>query len=473
LTNFVNYVKVWLGCSFTTNFIPEGDMPDSSNSGSAAVGLPLDFESRGFKPNAEMVLVEAIKRGKISPREIASFIPQGMMRDRERLTQTIIWIQGLIKSSQMVVTPDREAQHAVASNKPMLVLVRTEERELQRTNRRILIADDGSSREQPSLFEHVGKRYNSDALAVYLKQIGKFPLLSKEQEQELGRRILEEDDLDARNQLGEHNLRLVVWVARRYAKRARWTSMEMLDLIQEGNLGLIMAAEKYDYKIARFTTMATWWVRQAIGRATQDQMSSIRVPVHIQEANWSIVKAVRKLKQENGRKPSIVEVAAASGIPEDKIKKIRAATKVRMVSFDQAVTAHTSRGGDTETTILDLLMDERVLTADTRLEALDELEAARKAVNTTLHQMAAGLSLSMRDQDIFKAFYGFDGHGERRTLDATGQLFGLTRERIRQVIAKIWHRVSDEGGDMDHDRLVEELNRIEELEKLVTITASL
>ena len=447
-------------------------MSGQSNGGSAALILPPDLESRGFKPNAPVVLAEALRRGKISPREIASFIPREIARDRDKMTSSIIWISGLMKSNQAVVMPDREAGKIIIPSQPKLVIVRTEERQLQPTNRRILVTHSGPVKVQPSLFQKIGQWYNSDSFGEYLEMIGKVPLLSQEQEQELGRRILEDNDLDARNQLVEHNLRLVVWVARRYAKRARFTSMEMLDIVQEGNLGLITAADKYDYKVGRFTTMATWWVRQAIGRAMQDQKSSIRVPVHVQEAQWNIVKAVRKLTQESGRKPSLDEVAKISGIPVDKIKKIRAATKVRMVSFDQEITAHTSRG-DSETSLLEVLMDERVLTADTRMEALEELESARTAVNKTLHDLGTTLSLSMRDQEIFKMFYGFDGSGRKQTLDFVGQQIGVTRERIRQIIAKIWHRVNDLGGDMDHDRLMQEIWRIEELEKLVTLTASL
>lgn len=406
----------------------------------ATVAIPSDLASRGFKPNAELVLTEALKRGKISPREIAAFIPKEMARDRELMTSSIAWISEFVRSTNATIMRDHEAINVVLPTKAKATLLE-------------------QSRDRG--FRSTGRRLKESLT-------GKHTLLTEEEERELGRRILEENDLDARNELVEHNRRLVGWTAKRFWNRIQGTSIDMEDLVQEGMLGLITAAERYDYRVGRFTTYASWWIRQAIGRSLQNQKDLVRLPVNLQEMQWEMVKAVRKFKKEHGRKPTLNETSAISGIPVERIMRLREATAKRVVSLDQGISTH-SHKDQSEVSLGNIISDERVLPADIRLEALGELEAARKAVNNTLAELATKLALSGRDRKVFEMFYGFDGSGRKRTLEYVGQKFSITRERIRQIIAKIWDRVGESGSDMDHDRFMEERDRIEQLEKLVAL----
>lgn len=404
------------------------------------VALPSDLVSKGFKPNAELVLTEALKRGKISPREIAAFIPKEIARNRDLMASSVEWISELMKSSNATIMPDREAIHVVLPTKAKIFLLHeNRERDLRSTGRRL----------KSSYTE-------------------RHTLLTEEEERELGRRVLEDNDLDARNELVEHNRRLAWWIARKHYNRVAHTSIEIEDLVQEGILGLITAAQRYDYRVGRFTTYASWWIRAMIGRAIQDQKDIVRVPVHAQETWWEITKDIRKFRRDNGRKPTLEDIATATGIPVEKIRKLREATQRRVVSLDQTSPTHRAKD-DSEVSLGALISDERVLPADIRIEAEEELQVARKAINDTLEQLANSLGLSGRDRKVFEMFYGFDGFGRKRTMNYVGKQFHVTRARIQQVLARIWQRVSDSGGDMDHSRFMEELGRIEELEKLVAL----
>ena len=254
--------------------------------------------------------------------------------------------------------------------------------------------------------------YNlDDPVRMYLKEIGQVPLLSAEEEQELARRVAEGDQ-SAKNKLTEANLRLVVSIAKKYAGRG----LHILDLIQEGNTGLIRAVDKFDYtKGNKFSTYATWWIRQAITRAIADQARTIRVPVHMVEVINKATRCNRKLVQELGREPTLEEIADELNLPIEKIIEANR-TAADTLSLDTPV------GDEEDTTIGSFVEDDNTPgPADATSNAL-LAEALGDILNT----------LTDREADVLRLRFGmYDG--KTHTLEEVGQIFGVTRERIRQI----------------------------------------
>ena len=253
-----------------------------------------------------------------------------------------------------------------------------------------------------------------DPVRMYLKEIGKVPLLTAEKEVELAKRIEQGDD-EARKQLTEANLRLVVSIAKRYVGRG----MLFLDLIQEGNLGLIKAVEKFDYtKGYKFSTYATWWIRQAITRSIADQARTIRVPVHMVETINKMVRVSRQLVQEKGRDPLPEEIAKEMGITPEKVREI-------MKIAQDPVSLETPIGEEEDSHLGDFIPDE---------EALAPADAA--AYVLLQEQLVDVLdTLTPREEKVLRLRFGLDD-GRARTLEEVGKEFDVTRERIRQIEAK-------------------------------------
>ena len=253
-----------------------------------------------------------------------------------------------------------------------------------------------------------------DPVRMYLKEIGKVPLLSADEEIELAKRM-EEGDEDAKHRLSEANLRLVVSIAKRYVGRG----MLFLDLIQEGNLGLIKAVEKFDYRKGyKFSTYATWWIRQAITRAIADQARTIRIPVHMVETINKLIRVSRQLLQEYGREPLPEEIAEEMGISEDKVREI-------IKIAQEPVSLETPIGEEEDSHLGDFIPD-------------DDAPAPAEAAAFTLlkEQLMSVLStLTPREEMVLKLRFGLED-GRARTLEEVGKEFKVTRERIRQIEAK-------------------------------------
>ena len=253
-----------------------------------------------------------------------------------------------------------------------------------------------------------------DPVRMYLKEIGKIPLLSMEEEIELAK-SMELGSEDARKRLAESNLRLVVSIAKRYVGRG----MQFLDLIQEGNLGLIKAVEKFDYtKGYKFSTYATWWIRQAITRAIADQARTIRIPVHMVETINRLVRTSRQLLQELGREPTTEEIAARADLPVERVSEI-------MKMAQEPVSLETPIGEEEDSHLGDFIQDDNVMVPQDA------------AAFTLLHEqlMEVLLTLTEREQKVLKLRFGLDD-GRPRTLEEVGRQFNVTRERIRQIEAK-------------------------------------
>ena len=253
-----------------------------------------------------------------------------------------------------------------------------------------------------------------DPVRMYLKEIGKVPLLTADEEIELAKRM-EEGDEEAKHRLSEANLRLVVSIAKRYVGRG----MLFLDLIQEGNLGLIKAVDKFDYRKGyKFSTYATWWIRQAITRAIADQARTIRIPVHMVETINKLIRVSRQLLQEYGREPLPEEIAEEMGISEEKVREI-------IKIAQEPVSLETPIGEEEDSHLGDFLPD-------------DEAPAPADAAAFTLlkEQLMSVLStLTPREEMVLKLRFGLED-GRQRTLEEVGKEFKVTRERIRQIEAK-------------------------------------
>ena len=253
-----------------------------------------------------------------------------------------------------------------------------------------------------------------DHVRMYLKEIGKVPLLSGNEEIELAK-LMEEGDEEAKQRLAEANLRLVVSIAKRYVGRG----MAFLDLIQEGNLGLIKAVEKFDYKKGyKFSTYATWWIRQAITRAIADQARTIRIPVHMVETINKLIRVSRQLLQELGRDPTPDELAKEMQMPADKVRDI-------LKIGQDPVSLETPIGEEEDSHLGDFIPD-------------DDIPAPAEAAAFTLlkEQLMDVLdTLTEREEKVLRLRFGLDD-GRARTLEEVGKEFNVTRERIRQIEAK-------------------------------------
>lgn len=259
---------------------------------------------------------------------------------------------------------------------------------------------------------------SDDSVRLYLREIGKIPLLSSDEEMELARRIIE-GDKKAKDKMAEANMRLVVSIAKRYSGRG----LDFLDLIQEGNTGLLRAVEKFDPdKGFKFSTYATWWIRQAITRAIADQARTIRIPVHMIETINKLVRTQRRLTQELNREPTMEELSKEMDMEPEKIEYIN---KIRQET--SSLDAGIGRDGDEEDSVLgDFIEDE------------DTISPEESATNQLLKEKVAEVlsSLSDREQKIVRMRFGLDNGGKSHTLEEVGQQFAVTRERIRQIEAK-------------------------------------
>ena len=275
------------------------------------------------------------------------------------------------------------------------------------------IVDEAEKKKE--IYDQFAKEINiDDSVKMYLKDIGRVPLLSSEEEKNLAK-LMSEGDADAKHKLADANLRLVVSIAKRYMGRG----MQFLDLIEEGNLGLLKAVEKFDYsKGFKFSTYATWWIRQAITRAIADQARTIRIPVHMVETINKQVRISRRLLQEFGREPTPAEIAEAMGVTEEKVREIQKISQ-------EPVSLETPIGEEEDSHLGDFIEDE-------------QSTSPADAVNNAMlrEQLMSVLStLTPREERVLRLRYGLDD-GKTRTLEEVGKEFAVTRERIRQIEAK-------------------------------------
>lgn len=271
-----------------------------------------------------------------------------------------------------------------------------------------------SSVEEPKIQENLSSINTDDSVRIYLQQIGKIPLLSSEEEQEVAKKIMENNCELSKNILVNANLRLVVSIAKKYIGRG----LSFLDLIQEGNMGLMKAAERFDYtKGYKFSTYATWWVQQSITRAIADKARIIRLPIHMIESLGKIRKATIDLTTELGHVPSKQEVAYRLGVSVSKLTSI-----VKSAQSTISIETPANQKADS-TKIADYIVDESTVTPDSRVSQENLFDDIRKMLN----------QLSPKERDVLILRYGLDNNGNKKTLDEIGSQYGVSRERIRQI----------------------------------------
>ncbi len=324
-----------------------------------------------------------------------------------------------LKQQERAVAELAKAERANSSESEVPVPVAdAEDEELFESDEPTFFLDDESVPDTKIHIEEVVKgTAEDDPVRLYLREIGSIPLLTGDQEIELARKIAlgGADGAIAKRKLVQSNLRLVVSIAKKYVGRG----MLFLDLIQEGNLGLIRGAEKFDHERGyRFSTYATWWIRQAITRSIADQARTIRIPVHMVEMINKLKKVTRQLAQDKGRKPSEEEIAQAMEIT---VSKLRDLIKIAQ----EPISLETPIGKEEDSKLGDFIEDEG---SDTPATSVTH-ELLREDI---IEVMAA---LSPRERDVLRLRFGLDD-GRQRTLEEVGQLFGVTRERIRQIEAK-------------------------------------
>ena len=283
------------------------------------------------------------------------------------------------------------------------------------TDRQILAKekDKKAAEEQEDLTAPAGVKIN-DPVRMYLKEIGRVPLLNAQEEVALAL-LIEQGDQEAKQRLAEANLRLVVSIAKRYVGRG----MQFLDLIQEGNMGLMKAVEKFDYqKGFKFSTYATWWIRQAITRAIADQARTIRIPVHMVETINKLIRIQRQLLQDLGREPTPEEIGAEMDLPTEKVREI-------LKIAQEPVSLETPIGEEDDSHLGDFIEDQ------------DATSPAEHAAYELLKEQLEDVldTLTDREENVLRLRFGLDD-GRTRTLEEVGQVFGVTRERIRQIEAK-------------------------------------
>ena len=268
--------------------------------------------------------------------------------------------------------------------------------------------------EDPKVQESLASVNSDDSVKIYLQQIGKIPLLSGEQELELAKKIYETQDEFSKNLLVNANLQLVVSIAKKYIGRG----LSFLDLIQEGNLGLMKAAGRFDYtKGYKFSTYATWWIQQSITRAIADKARIIRLPIHMIESLGKIRRATIDLTTELGHTPTKQEIAYRLGVSVNKLTSI-------IKSAQSTISMETPASSSEDSSkIADFIVDDSTITPDSRVSQENLFEDIRKMLN----------QLSPKERDVLILRYGLDNSGAKKTLDEIGSQYGVSRERIRQI----------------------------------------
>ena len=279
-------------------------------------------------------------------------------------------------------------------------------------------AEDGEdvlkSVEVPSVQENIMTVSSDDSVKIYLRQIGKIPLLSSAEELDLAKKIQDKHDDFAKNVLVNANLRLIVSIAKKYIGRG----LSFLDLIQEGNVGLIKAAGRFDYKKGyKFSTYATWWIQQSITRAIADKARIIRLPIHMIDSIGKIRRATLDLTTELGHTPTKQEIAYRLGLPVSKLTSI-------IKSAQSTVSMDTPTSSDEDSSkIADFIIDKSTITPDGKVTHENLLQDIRQILN----------QLSQKERDVLILRYGLDNNGVKKTLDEIGSQYGVSRERIRQI----------------------------------------
>lgn len=416
--------------------------------------LPADLAA-SMKSAAPLFIAEARKNGVISTREIAAIIRPEARADRYRFKRTIADIGTYLRQIGLVL-----AKGQTDLERRVLPLPSVSFRTLQSITFRPI--SDADMKAVALLMEQGSKDFDDTELALYQKVISKFPLLTHSQVMELCK-ARAAGDIEAHFRLILHNLRLVFFWANKYLNRG----LELSDMVQEGILGLMKAIEKFDYTLGhQLSTYAVWWIRQKITRAITDKARSIRIPVHLAQKYYQIQRTSASLEQELGREPTPEEIGARLQIsPRYVAKLLFAVLGTQTESFD----TDTGENGE-EIHKHEIVADAHAVSPVSALEAKEALEEIAAEVRAFLIALATLPTLDERFRTIFRMRYGLDGtFFSRPTLEQVGQKFGVTRERIRQIVEAVWERLTRAGRMENEGWLLQHLEQIEELETVTGV----
>lgn len=425
----------------------------------SAVLSPSLFIGRVLLPTAYEVLQVAVDRGKISTRELSALIPSSVMRDRPQFVSTVTWFKTLLPTINVVlVTGAEEIQfkQQFPARLPRRKSLRY--RGVSRLKYGNALEELAEDLDKLGRVEDFYPYHSEDVLVPYFREMGGFKILPLELQLQLGKKMVEEDSLEARDELVKHNLRLVPWIAKRFMGRG----LDLADLIQEGNVGLIIAAEHFDYKRGlTFPTYAVWWIKQAIQRALMNTVDIIRLPVHMWELRSRVLNACANLALGSNRFPAAEEVAEHLDLPVKVVKRLLEYFNLTPVYLDDTVEVNPYKG-DNGSESHGFTADPKILTAVHRIEAREELDASLQKVRRVLEVLPT-IQVGeddQRNEKIFRVFYGLNGNLERQTLETVGYQFGITRERVRQIVEIAWFQLDAAGLPMDHFALSKEIERI-------------
>lgn len=457
------------------------------------------LREQGLVPDALGILLAAKAKGHISPQQIGTLIPAEISQDNEKLRTTMRWITQLLGAINIKIVigevhykkPESHSPETSYSRRPespssnrgklpalfnSTGLSETASEEPSKEALLEMEKDDETEGEESEHADPNGEFIpkfifdrESGVSNPYYRAVKDHKFLKHQDLLELARRWHMHGDYEARNTIVVHNLRLSMKIAAHYMGRG----LDYDDLVQEGNIGLMVAAERFDpEKGFHFTTYATWWVRQHMVRAIQNFKDIIRMPVHATEALNKVLKITCELGMELQREPTLEEVAARAELEIDKVKKILHQLKVPVVSLEEL--AYSASSKDSDVTIGDHIIDNCFPSAVTALEAKEDLERASLTIRTLLATIKA-LPMSEKAKTAFSMYYGLNGHPEGATLESIAQDsgFGVTRERIRQMNAKVWETLAKYGVSMNDEKLVAALTRVHDLENIVGNEADL
>lgn len=437
---------------------------------------PSLSEGKFLTPAGLEIFNTAVNSGKVSTRDLSLMLPKNALKDRVILTNAITWFKVyLFQENVRVITGADEVE--CRRNRP----------KFQRSRQRQW-NDNSPSTMPPNL--HLLKENvdldvldkvedylpysRGDGMTSYINTVKNSRLIPLSEQLLLGKEIKENDNLEARNKLIEHNLRLVPWVAKRYLGRG----LDLNDLIQEGNIGLIEAAERFDYTLGyTFSTYALWWIKQKIRNAIYNHGSTIRLPVGGWETRFKILDAYKVLSPDpTAQLPTVEEVAAHLSLPTSRVRSVIDFFDLKAVYLDDSATS--LKNDKVESSYGDsIIPDTAHFSADQTIEAKEELEFSLRKIRRLLEVLET-LSFgphddSERNRDIFRVRYGLNGTFNHQSLDTVGIRFNLTRERVRQIIEIIWIKLDEAGFLMNDNDLEKEFQRIKALEEIVGIEAGM
>lgn len=404
-----------------------------------------------LRPEAEGALAQARLDGKISVHKIASLLNPEVRTDKEKLRAAMerlvelfdAWDITLVVEQPIIVNPGKKLSVGISYAKP------TTPDPVESDEEKVSLEE----------WETVKKEYAKGGANPYYYEAKRYRRLSYAEVVELAKQV-RRGNIKARNKIVEHNLRLVIKMAGKYVGRG----LDFDDLVQEGNVGLMRAAEKFDWsKGFQFSTYATWWIRQAILRAIYERGNTIRTPVNVFGKRVKVLKVSSWLASELGREPTVEEIAVRCGLPPEEVVRFLNRIGLPTLSLDQLI----SEGDpDNDSDWHQFLPDRRIMLPSTRLEVIEELEERSESIRYMLGVLKA-LPLPERNKTIFKMYCGLENHKEDHTLESVAEPFGITRERVRQIIVKVWKQLNQAGITLNMEGLNQQQRHIGELETLV------